>query len=92
MNSRTLPKSYLGGLFYNKREVQSFVVILMEIKSLNKSSASYSADVMKPERIEHKNVKLYLVLMDQNKYFTIIKNSFNNTLIYVYLFPGELKL
>lgn len=45
-------ESYFRGLFYNKKEVQSFAVISIEIKCLRKSSASYSADVMKPEGTE----------------------------------------
>lgn len=57
-------ESYFRGLTYNKMEVESFVVISMEIKYLKKSSASYSTDVMKPEGTEHKQVKSYHVLMD----------------------------
>lgn len=57
-------ESYCRSSFYNKRKVQSFAVISMEIKCFKKFSASYSADVMKPEGTENKKVKSYLVLMD----------------------------
>lgn len=91
MSSGTTPKTVISEA-YSIPKGKSFVVISMEIKCLKNSRVSYLADVMKPEGTKHKKVKSHLVLMHKNKSFTIIKNSFYNTLIHVHLFPGDLKL
>lgn len=46
---------------------------------------SAPTDVTKPEGTEHRMVKSYLLLMDYNKSFNIIRNVLNNTPFHVYL-------